>query len=126
MSSSLVDVRPKLAALLAPVTDDDPDVHAAIVDAVTPPALIVGWQAPMLDTFGPCTAFANLSIAIVAERLDTAAGVETIEAQYDRVVSLLRADGGWSFAGDSGVGTIEIAKVLYLACRIDVRVPVGL
>jgi hypothetical protein len=126
MTSSLVDVRAKLAAVLAPVTDEDPDVHAAIVDAVSPPALIVGWGVPMLDTFAACTAFANLAVAIIGERLETASGLETIETNYQRIVSLTRADGGWSVQGDSGVGTIEIAKTLYLACRVDIRVPIGL
>ncbi len=125
---SIVDARVKLAAVLAPVEDGDPDVQANIVDAIVPPALICGWLAPMVDgPFTGCTAFGNLFVTLVADRLDAASGVEAIESMYDRVQRLLRNDGaGWSLQGDSGIGAFDIGNTPYLACRIELRVPVTL
>jgi hypothetical protein len=123
--SSLIDARAKLKALLLPQVDTDPDVHDAPVDAVVTPALIIGWRVPMLDHFANCTAQANLFVMIVAERLEMASGYETIEDQYQRIEQTLRA-AGWAIDGDSGPGAAEIGKTLYLACRVDVRVPITL
>ena len=123
--SAIVDVRAKLAAVIAPVSDDDPDVQAVPVDAVTPPMLVVTWRAPMLDGWAACNAFANLAVWVIGERVDLEPGYETIETQYQRIVGLLRA-AGFAVTGDSGTGPVEIAKTLYLGCRVDVRVPVTL
>ena len=42
----LTDVRMMAAAALAPQDDADPDVHVDVVDAVTPPAILLVWDAP--------------------------------------------------------------------------------
>lgn len=123
--SSILDAREKLAAILAPVDPGDPPVVSAPVDAVAPPMLAIGWAAPMIDTWAACTAFGNLFVMVFAARLDIAAGYEVIEAQYQRVQTLLRQN-AWSITNDTGPGAVMIAKTLYLGCRIDVRAPLSL
>ena len=46
---NLLEARDKLGAVLAPVADDDPDVLTSLVDAIEPPALMLGWGDPWLE-----------------------------------------------------------------------------
>jgi len=123
--SSILDVREKLGAVLARVEDSDPPVVQAPIDAMAPPMLVLGWRIPMLDTWAACTAMAHLWVLIVAGRLDMPKGYETIEAQYQRIQTLCRAN-QFSIVQDTGPGAVEVAKVAYLGCRIDVKTPITL
>jgi hypothetical protein len=126
--SSLLDARVKLAALLQPETDDDLDVHDNLVDALVPPAMIVGWRQPMVEDRGACFAWGALFVLVVAGRIDVASGLETIEQGYAFVESRLRGDpaSGWAIPSDSGPIVWELGNATYLACRIDVRVPIDI
>jgi hypothetical protein len=124
--SSLLDARVKLGALLAPATDDDPDVHDNIVDALVPPCLVVGWRAPMVIDRATCFAYGELFVMLVAGRIDVAAGIETLETLYDYTETRLRGDAatGWTIPSDTGPILWELANTSYLACRVDVLVPI--
>jgi len=128
VSVSILDARAKLAAVLAPLDDDEPPLYDNLVDAIHPPCIMLGWRIPMIDWAGqtPCTAFGTLGLTLVGGRIDAAGGVEAIESMYDTVQRRLRADSqGWAMRTDGGIVRYEIGNVLYLACRVDVRVPLA-
>lgn len=132
---NILDARTKLAAVLAPEFNEDPDVHAVPEDSVTPPCITIGWRAPVMidwtSSSGPrtvCTGYGTLILTLVGGRLEMAGAIEAIESMYDRVQRRLRADSanGWSLRLDSGIVPATIGNVQYLVCRIEVRVPLQL
>lgn len=126
MSVSILDARVKLTAILAPQTDDEPPVHVSNVDAVAPPCMIVGWRVPMIDGWHVKGAFAHLSVQLVGARIEAVGGVEAIESMYDTLQRRLRDDSaGWTVTADGGITALVIGGVQYLACRVDVRVPIA-
>lgn len=131
MSVSIVDARSKLAAVLAPVNETDPPVHETTPDAIVPPCIMLGWRIPMIEwaerSGTRCMAFGLVAVTLVGGRLDVAGGIEAIEAMYDLVQRRMRADSeGWMPRNDEGIGPLEVGNVLYLAARIEVRVPLTL
>jgi hypothetical protein len=126
MSVSILDARVKLAAVLAPQTEDEPPVHNNPVDAVVAPCLIINWRIPMIDGWRACNAFGYLTVTLVGGRLDTEGGVEVIEQMYDTMQRRLRETSeGWTVQTDGGIGPYVIANVQYLACRVEVRIPIA-
>ena len=122
---NLLDARAKLAAVLAPVDDDDPTVLVNLVDAIQPPALMLGWGEPWLTPDTACLRTGRLVISCVAGRLVPGAGVEVLEQLVDSTLTRLGADGGpWPLDGVSGPRVFTIGNINYLAARITLRVPI--
>lgn len=94
----LAALRPAVAAVLAPSSDTDPYVHEDVVDAVTPPALMLAWDDPWLEagpglpTMGPCLYTARLRVVCIAARLDPGTGVDELERLVAFVLDRMRAD----------------------------------
>lgn len=121
-------IRPAAAAVLAAVTDTDPNVLEDVVDSVTPPALMLAWDDPWLvagagvPTMGPCLYTARLRIVCVAARLDPGSGVDELERLVAYVLERMRADDAYSWPLDSvsaprqtdqsGVSSL-VAEVVY-------------
>jgi hypothetical protein len=121
----LDEARAKLAAVLAPVADDDPDVLTSLVDAIEPPALMLGWGEPWLEPSTSCLRAARLVITCVAGRLDPGEGIATLERLVAFTLDRLAADGAqWPLDNVSGPRAFNIAKTTYLAARVTVRVNV--
>jgi len=122
---NLLDARVKLAAALAPIADDDPTVLSNLVDALEPPALMLGWGEPWLTADTACLSTGRLVVTAVAARLVPGAGVETLERLVDYTLGRLAADGGaWPLDSVSGPRLFTVAKIDYLAARIILRVPI--
>lgn len=122
---NLLDARAKLAAALAPVIDDDPTVLVNLVDALEPPALMLGWGEPWLEPQTACLRTSRLVITVVASRLVPGSGVETLEELIDDTLSRLAVDAGpWPLDSVSGPRVFTIANINYLAARITLRVPI--
>lgn len=122
---NILDARDKLAAVLAPVDPDDPDVLADLVDSIEPPALMLGWGEPWLTPDTPCLRTGRLVITCVAGRLVPGAGVETLESLVDSTLRRLGADTSpWPLDGVSAPRVFTIGAVNYLAARVTVRVPI--
>lgn len=122
---NLLDARAKLAAVLAPVADDDPEVLVDLVDALEPPCLMLGWGEPWLTPDTACVRTGRLVISCVAGRLVPGAGIETLETLVDTTLRRLGADRGpWPLDGVSGPRVFTIAGINYLAARVTVRVPI--
>jgi hypothetical protein len=125
MSVTITDARAKLTAVLAPQVEGEPPVHGP-ADAIEPPCMLVGWRTPMVDGWGVCNAFGFLVVMLVAGRLEAEPGVEAIEAMYDGAQRRLRDDpDDWTIISDGGIGPQAIGGVNYLACRLEVRVPLA-
>lgn len=123
---NLLEARDKLAAVLTPVADSDPSVLSSIVDAITPPALMIGWAEPWLEPETPCFLTGHLVVTAVASRLDVGAGLARLEELVDYTLSRLRADDGdWPLTAVSGPRVFLIAKTNYLGARIALHVTVS-
>lgn len=123
---NLTDARAKLGALLAPVDPADPNVLLSLVDAVEPPALMLGWAEPWLEPSTPCLAEGHLVITAVAARMAPGDGIGTLESLVSYVLGRLRTEPGtWALESVSGPRVFVIAKTSYLAARIAVRVTVN-
>jgi hypothetical protein len=122
---NLLDARTKLAAALAPLDDDDPTVLVDLVDALEPPALMIGWGEPWLQPQTACFRTGRLVITAVASRLVPGAGVATLEELVEYTLTQLAADGGaWPLDNVGGPRVFTIANINYLAARITLRVPI--
>ena len=124
-------VRDAAAAVLAPVADDDPAVIAEVVDALTPPALMLVWGDPWLElglgapTMGPCLWTAHLQVLAIAARIEPGPGIATLETLAAYVVERMHDDDyPWPLASVSGPRQFLIVGVDYLGARITYDVPV--
>ena len=135
MASTLVDLaelRPAAAAVLAPDTPDDPNVHLDVVDSLDPPALMLTWDEPWLAvgasdraTMGPCLWTARLAVMAVAARLEPGPGVTKLEELVAYVVARFHRDVyPWPFAGCTAPRVVDIAGVRYMGARLTYAVPV--
>lgn len=121
--TALVDYRAKLAAVLAPVVDDDPTVLVDLVDALDPPALMIGWAEPWLTPDTGCWYTGRLVITAVAGRLVPGAGVETLEQLVTSTLARLEASGEpWPLDNVGGPRVFSVANINYLAARLTFRV----
>lgn len=124
---NMAEARDKLAAVLAPVADADPDVLASLVDSVEPPALMIGWGDPWLEPDTSCLSKGRLVVTAVASRLVPGEGVATLEDLVAYTLGRLRADtGAWPLVSVSGPRVFTMAKTTYLAARITVAVRITL
>jgi hypothetical protein len=120
MALHLLEARQKLGAVLAPVDDSDPAVLTSLVDALDPPALMLGWADPMLRAeHSTCFATGRLLVTAVASRLVPGEGVAVLEELVDYVLVKTANDfGPWELVDVSGPRDYYIAKTHYLAARI--------
>jgi hypothetical protein len=122
---NLLDARSKLAAALAPLDDDDPTVLVDLVDALEPPALMLGWGEPWLTPDTACWRTGRLVVTCVAGRLVPGAGVETLEQLVDYTLGRLGADPApWPLDAVGSPRVFTIGNVNYLAARLTLRVPI--
>jgi hypothetical protein len=122
MTFALIDVRSKLAAVLAPQADSDPDVTLSLVDSIEPPALMLGWGEPWIipaESF--CLGQARAVVTCVAARLAPGEGQATLESLVTYVLGRLATDpSNWSLETVTGPRVFPMAKTSYLAARINV------
>jgi hypothetical protein len=122
---NLLDARSKLGAALAPVEDTDPVVLVDLVDALEPPALMLGWGEPWLQPQSACLRTGRLVITAVAGRLVPGAGIEALEELVEYTLGTLHADDGpWALDSVSGPRVFTLSNINYLAARITLRVPI--
>jgi len=122
---NLLEVRSKVGAVLAPVLDSDPMVLVDLVDALEPPALMLGWGEPWLVPDTHCLRTGRLVITAIAGRLMPGPGIAALEEMVAYTLVRLGADPGpWPLDSVGGPRVFVIGKVSYLAARITVRVPI--
>lgn len=122
---NLLDARAKLAAALVPLDDDDPTVLVDLVDALEPPALMLGWGEPWLRPETACLRTGLLVVTCVAGRLVPGAGIAMLEQLVESTLSRLATDSApWPLDTVTGPRVFVIGNVQYLAARITVRVPI--
>lgn len=124
---SLTELRERAAAALAPADEGDPPVVHAPVDAIEPPALMLGWDEPWLTFRTPCFWQARLAVYCFAGRVEPDAGVETLEGLVSYVAGRLRSDGySWPFETTRAPRLFEIGGVPLLSARLIYACPVTL
>lgn len=122
---NLIEVRDKLGAVLAPIADDDPPVLTSVVDSLEPPALMLGWGEPWLETRTSCAFEANLTIWAVAARLMPGEGVATLEQLVSYTLGRLGTEPGvWPLESVSGPRVFTIGGTAYIASQINLNVNV--
>jgi len=117
----LGDVRARAAAALAPVEADDPDVLFDVVDAVSPPALMLLWDDPWLEpeSFGRDLWSASLMVLCLASRIDPAPGIVKLEQLVAYTLARLRADDyTWPAATVRAPRQFPIGNVTYLGAQV--------
>lgn len=123
---NLLECRDKLAAVLAPIVDDDPDVLVSLVDSIEPPALMLSWGEPWLEPLTSCQRTGRLVVTCIAGRLAPGDGIGTLEQLVDYTLDRLAADvDQWPLDNVSGPRAFTISKTNYLAARITLRVTVS-
>jgi len=131
----LAGLRPAAAVLLAPEADTDPYVLTDVVDSLTPPALMLGWDDPWLQagiangiaTMGPCLYTARLQVTCVAGRLEPGAGVDVLEGLVSFVLARMREDPNpWPLDRVSAPLQRDLSAVTYLVADVIYAVPTAL
>lgn len=131
----LSEVRAQMASALAPTDDGDPEVIADIVDAVTPPALLLLWGDPWLDpkTVGMSNNGhgyweARLEVLCIAARIEPGPGVAKLEELAAYVITRLNEDTNNVWPRDTFFAPRDfvINGIHYLGARLVYRVPVTL
>jgi hypothetical protein len=126
---TLTEVRAMAAQALAGDVDGDPDVFTDVVDAVQPPALILGYDDPWLEpqTMGACLWDCRLQIIAIASRVEPGPGMEALEQLVAYVATRLRADPySWPAAFVQAPRVFTIGGIPLLGARITYRVKVTL
>jgi hypothetical protein len=122
---NLLEVRDKMAAVLAPVLDTDPYVQTSLVDSIEPPALLLGWGEPWLEPMGMCMSTGRLVVTCVSGRISPGEGLATLEWLVDYTLSRVQGDQpNWTLENVTGPRVFLIAKTNYLACRVQYRVTI--
>src|SRR5262252_3287657 len=107
---ALADVRDTAAQVLAPQTEDDPQVFADPVDSLTPPVLMLRWDGPWLapdmpprgaTLGGPRAWIARLGVVCVAARLEPGPGYRVLDGLVAYTIGRLRDDPSYSWPLDS-------------------------
>jgi hypothetical protein len=120
---NLLEAREKLAATLAPIDDGDPAVLVSLVEAIEPPALMLGWADPWMTAENGCFAQGNMLITAVASRLQPGEGVAILEQLVDYTLGRLDASATpWQWSDVGAPRVFVIAQTNYLACQINVKV----
>lgn len=115
---NLVDIRPKLAAALAPVADDDPSVYPGFVDSIQPPALMLLPVSGRGDRT-PCLFQVAGVVMLLAGRFEPGAGMDTLDQLVSYTLTRIGTDlpdlavESWSEARGFVVGGIT-----YLGSRL--------
>jgi hypothetical protein len=129
----LGEVRERAAAALAPLLDGDPDVLVEVVDALTPPCLMLTYDEPWLEpgadarTMGPCIFVCRLEVLAVAGRHEPGPGFAQLEELAAYTLGRLAADAyPWPLASVGAPRVFTIGGIPYLAARIIYRVRVSL
>jgi len=129
----LTEVRARAAAALAPQSDTDPEVIFDVVDAVTPPAILLEWADPWLNEktvggkniggFGYWDAW--LVVLCVASRIEPGPGMTKLEELVTYVLQRFLADGNeWPAETFYAPRVFNIGGIYYLGARLVFRVPV--
>lgn len=128
---TLAEVRAAAAAALAPVLDSDPELLPLWADAITPPALMLGWWDPWIEqrtVAGGLGLFeAQLNVQCVASRVEPAAGFEELESLVGYVVSRLAADPhSWSLTTATTPRQWDSGGIPLLGSDLAFRVPIAI
>lgn len=122
---TLTDLRELAATVLAPEGPDDPPILSAPVDAIDPPALVVGWAEPWLTFNSQCFWYARLAVGCYAGRLEPDSGVETLEGLVNHVVTRMRDDGyTWPFEVGHAPRLVEYGGIPLLGAQVVFNAPV--
>lgn len=122
---ALAELRGRVVAALE-LAPDEWAVHAAPVDAVTPPAYMLVWSDPWLYPAAACHHHARLAVVCIAARIDPDPGIATLEEMVEAALMHLQA--ARIPAPEVGApGPFPIGGVPYLAARLTITttVPTG-
>lgn len=129
----LEEVRAAAAAALEPSADSDPEVLLDVVDALHPPALLLLWTDPFLESRtmamgnGHGLWDARFEVLAVASRVEPGPGMTRLEELVSFVMGRLAQDGNtWPPENLYAPRRFDIGGVPYLGARMVFRVPVTL
>jgi hypothetical protein len=131
---TILDVRTAAAAALAPLEDGDPDVLVDVVDAISPPCLMLDGAEPWIEptvvtgagrTMGPCRFTYGLLVHCIAGRVEPGPGFAELERLVAFTIGRLAADVyQWPVGTAGRPGQVQIAGVWYLGAALTYRVPI--
>lgn len=111
---ALADLRLGVATVLDAL-DPDWTVHPSAVDALSPPAFVLGWADPWTEPSTHCVEVARLEIVLVVGRIDPDPGIETLELMVEASTAALTAAGFRPMT--TAPGPIEVGGIRYLGAR---------
>jgi hypothetical protein len=127
----LTQVRVAAASVLAPQADTDPPVLADLVDAITPPALMLEWNDPWITAntvagrIGGYTA--TLNVIAFAGRLEPGPGVGVLEGLVILVLTRFQADAyTWPLSQAQAPRRFDIGGAPLLGVRLTFDIPVSI
>jgi hypothetical protein len=112
-------VRDKLAALLAPILDTDPNVLSSLVDTIEPPALMLGWGEPWEEPDTSCFRRGRVIVTCVGSRLVPGEGLAMVETLVDYTHNHVEhVDPTFLFELTTGPRVFQMGNTKYLAARM--------
>jgi hypothetical protein len=122
---TLTELREQAAAALAPQEPNEPVVVDATMDAIEPPALMLGWDEPWLTFQAPCFWYARLAVLCIAGRVSPDSGVADLEGLVSYVIGRLRQDSyTWPHETTRSPRLFEVGGIPLLAARVIYSCPV--
>ena len=115
----LTDVRAAAAAALEPVLDSDPAVFPGYVDAVDPPALIIGYEDPWLQPMTACLIECRLEVLCISGRVEPEPGLDQLEELITYTLTRLAQDTrSWALQSAQAPRVFTIGGVPLLGARV--------
>jgi len=128
---ALNQVRAAMAAALAPRTESDPPVLLDLVEAVTPPALMLEWNDPWITSQtvagGRGGMLATLNVICFAGRVEPGPGVDALEQLVMYVLGRLRDDDTytWPLTASQAPRRFDMGGMPLLGVRQSFTIPIS-
>lgn len=121
----LETVRTDLYTILREAVGDDVAVVDSIPDAIAPPAVFITWADPWITPATLCYFTANVSVILVAQRIEPGGQYGILESLVSAVAPVLRHSGEYVVNDATSPYPIQLGGVNYLACSINLSCDIG-
>src|SRR4029450_3193132 len=118
-------VRTDLYAILRATLGDDIAVIDSIPDSVAPPSVFIAWADPWVTPSTMCFFTVNLSVIVVAQRIEPGGQYGVLEELVSIIAPTLKASREFLMKDATSPYPITLGGVNYLACSINLSCEIG-